>query len=165
MTLTEYFHLIGAPTVNAGAAEEDIVTAETRLGGRFPDGLRAWFREADGFAGEAAEWTWRFPSLERQHTVFDIFGKAEVAVTRRNHPDRVVAGSEYLIVCDALYYLPFYAVNIRPESPYYSEVICGNDGTDPGQDISISTWFGFPEFGAFADWLFEHPGDFLYVEG
>ena len=164
MSLTEYFRLIGAPKVNAGAAEEDILAAEARLGGRFPDGLRAWFRETDGFDGEAKESMWRFASLERLHTIFDIFGEPEITVTRPRYPDRRVAGAEYMIVCDALYYLPFYAVNICPGSPGYSEVICGYDQTGPSRDTTTSTWFGFPAFEAFADWLYTHPDDFLYVE-
>jgi hypothetical protein len=52
MTLTEFFHSIGAPTANAGATEAEISATEKRLAGQLPDAFRAWFREADGFEGE-----------------------------------------------------------------------------------------------------------------
>ena len=162
MRLTDYFHLIGAPEVNAGANEDEISVTETRLGGRFPEGLRRWFREANGFEGEASTNMWRFKSLSRLHTISDVFGKAETLVAREGYPERRMMGGEYVIVCDALIYLPFYAVNIRPDSPHYAEVLSGHDGRGPGRDEAIDIWFATPNFEAFEDFLFKYPDECFY---
>ena len=164
MSLTEYFRLIGTSNINPGATEADIPAAETRLGGRFPDALRGWFREANGFEGEAKTNVWRFSSLQRLHTIFDVFGKMEITVEGEGDTGRRMVGSEYVIVCDALIYLPFYAVNILPGSSYYSEVLSGYDESGPGRGSSISTWFAASAFEIFEDLLFRHPDDCLHFQ-
>ena len=158
MSLTDFFDSIGAPTVNAGAAEAAITSAETRLGGRLPDTLRAWFREADGFEGEAESCMWRFKSLQRLHSIPEIFPAAvDIAVSRAGHPARRAIGSHYVIICDALIYLPFYAVNIRPDSPHYCEVLSAAEEAPTEAD------FVAPSFESFAELLFQHSDDALLL--
>ena len=156
MSLTEFFRLIGAPDVNAGATDADILAAESRLGGRLPDALRTWFREADGFTGEAETCIWRFKSLQRLHAISEVFPSVEhILISRQDYPVRQMPGSEYVIFCDALIYLPFYAVNIRPDSPHFTEVVFASEGTPSAAEFVSAT------FERFAEFLFQHPDDAL----
>ncbi len=129
MTLTEFYRLIRALGPSAGATEEDILAAESRLGGRLPDTLRNWFREANSFAGEEEMCMWRFNWLGQLYLISEVFpATREILVSRRDHPVRRMSASEYAIFCDALIYLPFYAVNIRPESPQFRETVSASEG-------------------------------------
>ena len=159
MTLTEFFRAIGAPAVNAGADEAQILAAEARLRGRFPEALRAWYREADGFEGEAAHCLWQFRSLQRLYTLTEVFPAVhEISVSREEPCDSQAIASDYVIICDAFINLPFYAVNIRADSPYYSEVISASEET-PTEAYSVA-----PSFERFAEHLFQSPNDaFLCV--
>ena len=124
MSLTQFFSSIGAPPAHSGVADVAIDAAETRLGGRFPPALRAWFREADGFDGEAEICMWRFCSLRQLCPLSEDFpATREFCISRDGHSDRWANGDQYVIICDAFILLPFYAVNIRPDSPWFSEVI------------------------------------------
>jgi hypothetical protein len=154
MSLTEFFQLIGAPPANEPASQALILAAETRLGGRLPDTLRLWFQEADGFPGEAETCMWRFKSLERLHTIIEVFPAAEhIVVSRQDHPVREMQGSQYVIFCDSLINLRFYAVNIFPDSPYFSEVVFANEETPTEADFVASN------FEHFAELLFRHPDE------
>ena len=156
MSLTEFFRVIDAPVVNAGASEADILATEVRLGGRLPEAHRLWFHEADGFSGEAATCMWRFKSLDRLYTISEVFPAAEhILISRQDHPVRQMPGREYTIFCDALIYLPFYAVNIRPDSPHFAEVIFASEETPSEAEFVASS------FERFAEFLFQHPDDAL----
>ena len=162
MLITEFFHRIGAPNVRAGAAESEIAATEARLGGTLPEGLRRWFREANGFEGNCQPEAgyWRFRSLEGLCSVAEHFPlAAELAVEHDGQPSRRAGGSDYVIVCDALIYAPFYAVNIRPQSPRYSEVIMGME------ELASTPFFVADTFEEFADRLFAGSDDYwLYPE-
>ena len=158
MSLTEFFHSIDAPIPSPGVTNAEITKAETRLGGRFPEALRAWFREADGFTGEAEVCFWRFMSLQRLHTISEIFPAAtEISVSRDRHAVRRAVGSHYVVVCDALFYLPFYAVNICPDSSHYSEVICAAEESATDADFVASS------FESFSELLFQNPNDAVLI--
>ena len=161
MSLAEFFRLIDAPPANAGASETDILAAEARLGGRLPDALRFWFREADGFPGEAGECMWRFWSLEELHAIDKIFPDARsIGISQQDGSVRQVPGCEYVVFCDALIYLPLYAVNIRADGLHFGEVILVFAGPPP------NAYFVAADFERFAAFLFEHPGDsLLFPEG
>lgn len=160
MTLTEFFHSIGAPTANAEATEAEIAATEKRLAGQLPGAFRAWFREADGFDGEAETCIWRFKSLQRLHPISAIFpATSEILISKSRFPDRRAAASEYVIFCDAFIYLPFYAINIHPGSPYYSEVISASEETPADAN------FVAPSFEAFTELLFKHADDGFLTAG
>lgn len=119
-----------------------------------PDTLRLWFQEADGFSGEAETCMWRFKSLERLHTISEVFPAAEhIVISRQDHPARKMPGSQYVIFCDALINLPFYAVNICPDSSYFSEIVFANEET------ATEAVFVASSFDRFAELLFQHPDD------
>lgn len=162
MHLTDFFRVIGARDVHPGATEAAIMEADIRLGGRLPDALRNWFREADGFPGEAGECMWRFKSLERLRTIPQIFEDVQgitIVSPYGPAPARSMPGSQYVIFCDALIYLPFYAVNICADSPHYAEVICASEEA-PSEATFVSS-----SFEVFAEFLFEHPEHaFLFIE-
>ena len=154
MSLADFFRVIGVPCLDTGASEAQIRTAESRLGGRLPDALRSWFREVDGFAGESKIGWWRFKSLARLHTVEDVFPVArEMTVWQNGHSLRRIAGSSYVIFCDALICAPFYAVNICYESPHFGEVILGLE------ELAAEGQFVSSTFERFAEFLFQHPED------
>jgi hypothetical protein len=154
MSLIELFQLIGAPPANPPASQAHIFAAETRLGGRLPDTLRHWFQEADGFSGQAKTCMWRFKSLERLHTISEVFPAAEhIVISRQDHPAREMPGNQYVIFCDAQINLPFYAVNICTDSSYFSEVVFANEET-PTQAVFVAS-----SFERFAELLFQHPDD------
>ena len=158
MTLTEFFYSIGAPTANAGATEAEIFATEKRLAGQLPDAFRAWFLEADGFEGEAETCLWRFHSLQYLQPISTTFpATSEILISKSRFPDRRAAASEYVVFCDAFIYLPFYAINIHPGSPYYSEVISASEETPADAN------FVAPSFEAFTKLLFEHANDGLFT--
>ena len=76
---------------------------------------------------------------------------------------RQVSGSDCVIFCDALIYAPFYAVNIRPESPRYSEVIMAMEELASTPCFAADTFetFAVSLFNRFADhWLTPNPKAF-----
>mgnify|MGYP002654666621 CR=1 FL=1 len=152
MSLARLFSSIGAPAVHPGADSAAIESAESRLGGRFPADLRAWFQEADGFDGEADLCMWRFWSLRKLRPLSETFPAArEFSIAHDGRPDRRANGDHYVIICDAFICLPFYAVNIRHDSPHFSEVIYATEG-------SVSeAWFAAATFDEFAARLFANP--------
>ena len=152
MPLVRMFRSIGAPAAHPGADVAAIASAEGRLGGRFPEALRAWFQEADGFDGEANVCMWRFWSVRQLHPLAETFPAArEFSIFRDGHPDRRANGDHYVIICDAFICLPFYAVNIRPDSPHYSEVIYA------AEESASEAQFVAATFEEFAARLFANP--------
>jgi hypothetical protein len=97
---------------------------------------------------------WRFRSLEHLHTISEVFPAANhIVISRQDHPAREMLGNQYAIFCDALINLPFYAVNICPDSSYFSEVVFANEET-PTEAMFVE-----PTFEGFAELLFQHPDD------
>ncbi len=154
MRISEFYRMIGAKA-RGPASEEEVLSAETRLGGILPKGLRDWYLEADGFDGEAETLCWRFPSLARTHTVAQRFGVEVIEVKWRGRETRRVAASHYAIFCDAMIYLPFYAANICPGDPCHGEVI-GSEEEEPGV-----AWLAADAFDQFEAELFTHYEDTL----
>lgn len=155
MTIIDFFRRIGVPNTNPGVSEAEIAEAEARLGGKLPDGLRTWFREADGFDGEAGECSWRFKSLRRLASIAELFpATQEIAIIENEDDDsRNAPGDDYVVFCDALIYAPFYAVNIRPGSPRYSEVVMAME------ELAKKPLFVAATFEEFAAALFGLPSD------
>ena len=95
---------------------------------------------------------WRFWSLQQLRPLSETFSAArEFSIFRDGHPDRRASGDDYVIICDAFICLPFYAVNIRPDSPHFSEVICAAEESVSEAQFVAAT------FDEFADRLFANP--------
>lgn len=152
--LMAFLEKIGAPSVHPGASPDDIERTEHRLSGRFPDSLRNWYGQADGFDGEAELCMWRFKSLSRVLRVSDCFPSAtEFLIATGDQTVRRADCSHYAIVLDAFINLPFHAVNIRPDSPYFSEVLCAAEETPTDAHIAAVS------FDLFAQHIFALPDD------
>lgn len=75
----------------------------------------------------------------------------EFSIFRDGHPDRRANGDHYVIICDAFICLPFYAVNIRPDSPCFSEIIYA------AEESASEAQFVAATFDEFAARLFTNP--------
>ena len=124
--------------------------------------MKHWKNKAE-FKGRILHWADKLGVRVRMATVRPMRNKwascstagnlhfnAELLLLDRNAGD-------YVIVCDALIYLPFYAVNIRRESPHYSEVVSASEETPTTADFVV------PTFESFAELLFQHPHDALLI--
>lgn len=162
MPITElivFLDKIGAPSVHPGASGDDIKRTEHRLNGRFPDTLRNWYGQADGYDGVAELCMWRFKPLCRVHRVSDCFPSAtEFLITTGGQITRRADCSHYAIFLDAFINLPFHAVNIRPESPYFSEVLCAAEETPTDAHVAAAS------FDLFAQHIFAFPEDPLIFD-
>lgn len=115
-----------------------------------------WHLEADGFDGEAEVSMWRFPALAKIISLKTLSPSTnELRIRCGSDPSRIAKPEDYALICDRMIYLPFYAVNIRPESPYFGEVISSAEEWLPDADLAAAT------FDDFAEALFRCPGDVL----
>ena len=108
MTFLEFLAGIGVEFSYSGLSNADIDAEEKRFGGRLPDILREWYREANGFEGEAGEAMWSFPPMSRWRTI-----ERELKIIREAGRSEEADGRDYVIFCDAMIDLPSYAVNVR----------------------------------------------------
>lgn len=97
---------------------------------------------------------WRFHSLHQLRRLSEFLPAfTEFSIKLHNHPDRRAEGQHHIMVCDALIWLPFYLVNICPESPYFSEVVYAD--ADKGSQNEAQ--FVAATFDEFADLLMANP--------
>jgi hypothetical protein len=157
MNIRHFFELIGADA-NPPTNELEIGCAEERINGKLPTLLREWYLQANGSSGEARILHWRFPSLNRLHTIEQRFPTAHVVtVMHPNGQKRQCLGENYAIFCDQLIYAPFYAVNIAATDTYYGEVIAAYDEDPSDALLSASS------FEKFARYLMEHYSESLPI--
>lgn len=155
-SILDLFSRIQAPPNFGPATQEDIFATEKRLGGKLPERFLRWHLEADGFNGEAEVNLWRFPPLRELVSLKALDRSVEeMNISSGNNTWRSGNPEDYVIICDQMIYLPFYAVNIRPESLFFGEVISSAEEWLPHADLAATTFDGF------ADALFQSPEDVL----
>jgi hypothetical protein len=126
--------------------------------------LVKWFWEANGVVDDSKptdtnQTIWNFDSVEDLRTIGAIYKCKQVILMdfATWKPMRTCHADDYLIFCDQLIHLPCYAVNIRPESSFYTEVISALDGQVNGK-LCAST------FGKFEELLFSHYEDMDLID-
>jgi len=97
--------------------------------------------------------------LDHVHLMSSCFPSAKEFVVKIDDQNvRYADCSHYAIVLDAFLYLPFHAVNIRPDSPYFSEVLCAAEETPVDAHVAATS------FDLFAQHIFRSPDDPLCLD-
>ncbi len=104
--------------------------------------------------------SWRFKSLNRLFRVGETFPSARIFQIRNleDATTRQAEGGHYVIISDAFINLPFHAINIRPDSPNYGEVICAAEEGPWDAYLAKST------FEEFAKYVADHPDDPMFLD-